>query len=311
MDSIDSNPDLELIAALIDGRLSGEERARAIKLLADSDEALELFANALQDRQATSDVKVVPIATARSWRRWKVVVPVAAAAVLAVIIVPGLANREGPVSGRDYAMELTRDPRFASGLRPGWEQRGWAVTRGAPSREVSGTQRARSVLESRLAFRLGARTVDLQIALRRGDTALAGRLASEIQETLNGLEFSQMVGARYADLRSRLSTETLARSIDRATSVERELRDLLDSPSFAFGQWVGAADLAAQAHDASFFESSHGARFIQSTTPADSLAAEDIDALRAIDARMKQGLTDPALDEIHEVLQTIIRRRGG
>ena len=67
MDSIDASVDLELLAAFIDGRLSGEERARAVKMLADSDEALEVFASALREQRAPSPavVKVVPITTAR------------------------------------------------------------------------------------------------------------------------------------------------------------------------------------------------------------------------------------------------------
>ena len=318
MNSIDSNVDLELIAAFIDGRLSGEERTRAVKLLADSDEALELFASTLrQQQQDAADVKVVPIATARSWRQtarrwrqWKVMVPVAAAAVLAIL--PTLVGR-GPqaVLASEYAMELTQDPHFAGGLRAGWEQRGWAVTRGGgSSREAPGTQRAGSAAESRLAFRLGVRSVDLQIALRRGDTALADRLTGEIFETVKSVAFLDPVAASYAELRSRLATEGPARSIDRASGVEHELRDLLPSPSFAFGQWVGAAVLAAQTGDASFFESRAGMRFLRSTSPADSLTAEDTEALRSIDARVKQGLTDRALDEVHGVLQTVVQRRG-
>ena len=93
MDSIDSSQNLELIAAFIDGRLSAEERARAMKLLADSDEALELFASALRHQADTPDVKVIPIATARRWRQWRVIAPVAAAAVLAIVVVPTLVRR--------------------------------------------------------------------------------------------------------------------------------------------------------------------------------------------------------------------------
>ena len=52
MDPIDTNLDLELLAALADGRLSGEERARAVRMLADSDEALELFAKRLREQHA-------------------------------------------------------------------------------------------------------------------------------------------------------------------------------------------------------------------------------------------------------------------
>lgn len=310
MDSIDSNNDLELIAALIDGRLSGEERARAMKLLADSDEALELFANTLQHQQATPEVSVVvPITKARRWRQWKTIVPLAAAAGLAIVAVPKLTGRGTQADlAKAYAMELTQDPRFAGGLRSGWDQR-WAATRGGPETGAPGTRATGSPMESRLAFRLGARSVDLQIALQRGDTALSERFANEIVETLKGVAFSELVGTSYTELKSRLATDSRDQSIERASAAERELRDLLGSSllaGFEFGEWVAAAELAAQTHDASFFES-HGASSIRSS----SLASEDVEALGAIDARVKKGLTDPALDEVHDVLQSIIRRRGG
>jgi len=313
MDSIDGNVDLELVAAFIDGRLSGEERARAVKLLADSDEALELFANTLRQQHDAPDAKVLPITTARRWRQWKVIVPVAAAAAAVLAILPTLVSR-GPqaVLASQYAMELMQDPRFAGGLREGWEARGWSVNRGGGvSRETPGTSRAGSPAESKLAFRLGVRTVDLQVALRRGDTALAARLTSEVQETLNAVLYSKLVAVSYAELQSRLTTEPLARSIERASHAEAELREHLGgSPSFALGQWVAAADLAAQAHDASFFASSHGTRFIRSTVPAEVVTDNDANALRSIDARLSQGADDRALDDVHADLQRVIQRRG-
>ena len=96
------------------------------------------------------------------------------------------------------------------------------------------------------------------------------------------------LAASYTELKSQLAIDPVARSLERASAAERELRDLLGSPSSAFGQWVGAADLAAQMHDASFFESSHGTRFIQSAMPAGSLAAEDVEALR-LDRRSRES----------------------
>jgi hypothetical protein len=305
---IDRNVDLELLAAFIDGRLSGEERARAVKMLADSDEALELFASTLRERQ-TSDVKVVPIESARRWRQWKVVLPVAAAAAIAVVMVPRMSGpgKSGALGNR-YAMELTQDARFAGALRDGWEVRVWSVNRGA--RETPVTSRAGSAAESKLAFRLGARSVDLQVALLRRDTALASRLTSEILETLGGVLYSDPVAANYTELKSRLSTDPVARSIERASGAERALSDLLGSPSFAFGQWVDAANLAAQAHDRTFFASSHGTRFIRSTMPAGSLVTEDTTALRSIDTRISQATDDRALDDVHAELQKVIKRRG-
>jgi len=265
-------------------------------------------------------VNVVPIATARSWRQtarrwgqWKVIVPVAAAAAAMLAILPTLVSR-GPraVLASQYAMELMQEPRFSRGLHEGWEARGWSVNRGGGvSRETPGTSRAGGPAESKLAFRLGVRTVDLQVALRRGDTALAARLTSEVQETLNAVLYSKLVAASYAELQSRLTTEPLARSIERASDAEAELREHLGgSPSFALGQWVAAADLAAQAHDASFFGSSHGTRFIRSTVPAEVFTDNDANALRSIDARLSQGADDRALDDVHADLQRVIQRRG-
>jgi hypothetical protein len=309
MDSIDPNADLELIAAFIDGKLAGEDRARVVKLLAESDEALEVFATALAEQHANR-VSVVPITRARRWRQWRVIVPVAAAAGLATLFVPKLVGRgASPVLANEYATELERGPRFATGLPSGWEQRGWSVTRGAPSPDVGG--RPNSAAESRLAFRLGVRSIDLQVALRRGDTALAGRLTDEVLETLKSVGFSEAAAASYAELRSKLATELVGRSLERASGAERQLRDLLRSPSFSFGEWVGAADLAARSRDAAFFDSPHGTRFVRSSIPAGGLAADDSAALGSIEARLRQGRDERALDEVHEVLQTIIRRRAG
>jgi hypothetical protein len=278
-------------------------------MLADSDEALELFANTVRE-QHVSDVKVVPITSARRWRQWKIVLPVAAAAALAVVMVPRLAGTAKQADlANEYAMELAQNPRFAGGLRDGWELRGWPVTRGGT--RTRGTPGAPKV-ESGLAFRLGVRTVDLQVALRRGDTALAGRMTNDLLETLKAVEFTDLVGASYTELKSKLSTDPIARSLDRASTAEGELSDLLGSASFGFGQWVGAADVAAQMHDATFLESRHGTRFIQSALPAGSLAADDVEALRLIDARLSQsgGANDRALDDVHAILETVIRRRG-
>jgi hypothetical protein len=312
MDSIDSNVDLELIAAFIDGRLSGEERARAVKLLADSDEALELYASTLRQQQDVPDAKVVPIVQARRYRQWKVLVPVAAAAAAVLAIVPTLVSRGGQaVMATQYATELTQDPRFAGALGAGWEQRVWPVTRGgASAREPGGTRRG-SPLESRLSFRLGVRSVDLQVALRRADTALAGRLTSEVLELLPGIGFSESVAASYTELRSRLATDPSARSVDRASRAERDLRDLLDPPSFALGQWAGAAELAARTGDTSFFESKLSTRFTRSATADSTLAAEDAAAVRRIAMLTKQKLGVQELDEVHGLLQGIIQRRGG
>jgi hypothetical protein len=158
-----------------------------------------------------------------------------------------------------------------------------------------------------LAFRLGVQTVDLQVALHRGDTALAGLLTGEMGASLDAVALSEPVVASYAALRSRLATAPRAEAIAQASDAERQLGDLLESPAFGFGQWVGAAELAARLRDAAFFDSRHGVGFIQAT---EGLTAEDRAALRSIDARLKQGSPEAALADVRTILQGVIRRRG-
>jgi hypothetical protein len=310
MNSVNKNEDLELLAALIDGRLAGEERARALKLLAESDEAMELFASAMRD-QPKPEPRVVPISAAPRWRQWKVAIPVAAAAVLAVVM-PRLVTLGGGADfATQFAMDLTRVPSASDAQRialsPGWEQRGWSRVRGVPPGRAGVV---RYVVASKPAFRLGVRTVDVQVALRRGDTANAGRLTDEIVDNLTQIDLSQPMQERYSTLRRQLASVPLLRAIDSASSLGSDLRDFLRSDSFVFGQWVGAADLAAQTHDVSFFASKNGLRYIQSKVPADSLAAGDTAALRFIDARVRQASDDRAMDEVRQRLQEVIRRRG-
>jgi hypothetical protein len=309
--SVNKHEDLELLAALIDGRLTGEERARALRLLAESDDALELFASALRD-QPKPEPGVVPISAARRWRQWKVALPVAAAAVLAVVL-PRLITLGGSADfATQFATDFGQAPLAANGaqkvamvpLNSGWDARGW-TTRGVGVRPAAGTSRAGSATENKLAFRLGVRTVDLQVALSRGDTAIARRVADEIHDMLNSVSFSPAVADSYDKLREHLATDPLPRSIDRASSAEHELRELLHNTPFVFAQWLGAADLAAQTHDAAFFESKNGLRL------AESLAGPDTEALQGIAARMKVGLDEHALDGVHEDLRQIIKTRGG
>lgn len=313
MDSTDSNVDLELIAALIDGRLAAEDRARAMKLLANQDDALEIFAQATRESEV-SEAKVVPISSARRWRQWKVLVPVAAAAGLAIVVVPRMMNRgAAAASASEYAMELGRDPHFASGLREGWEQRAWSVTRGGDSfrERGGGVAHVASRLDSTIAFRLGARSLDLQVALSRGDTTVASRITAEILDGLKAMSYSEPVVETYTGFQSQLGTSTLAQSIARAADAERAMGRIVPAAPFAFGQWTAAAELAARVHDASFFQSASGRRFTRSASTEGSLSPEEAEALRKIDARIQQGLSDHAFNEIHENLQTIIRHRGG
>jgi hypothetical protein len=209
-----------------------------------------------------------------------------------------------------YAMAIATNPRFAGGLPAGWDQRDWSVTRGAESHPRPTP--AGTAAESKVTFRLGVRSVDLDLALRRADTALARRLTHEMIDMLPAVTYSESVAASYRGLESGLATDSASRSLERASAAERELRDLLDNaPPYAFGAWVAAADVAARIRDTTFFESPHGTAYIRASLPASALMPEDDALLRSIDARIPSAASDRGFDEIHEALQATIRRRGG
>src|SRR5947207_11403875 len=141
MDTPEPVIDLDLIAAFIDGRLPPADRERALHLLTHSDQAFDIFADALRVRADTSEAKVVPIRAAPSWRRlrrWSVVVPAAAAAVLLIAVLPRLRGSHGDTAFPPHAdaivRQLAQRPELLRMAAPtGWEQRGWSVMRGGTS----------------------------------------------------------------------------------------------------------------------------------------------------------------------------------
>jgi hypothetical protein len=311
MDSNQPNLDLELIAALIDGRLSGEQRAGAVRLLADSDDAMEIFATAVRYQHAVeSDDSTPKVVAPRPMRRWRVAVPIAAAAALAIVVVPVVLKQPGGDVATQYALALSQNPRFASGLPAGWDAHGWSVTRGVNARQTA-TLPGESP-EPTIAFRLGVQSVDLDVAVRRGDTALARRVIGQIVDVLGSVALSQSVELSYNELAKGLSSEPLPKSVARASNAERELRNTLNgSPWYSFGAWSSAATLATQLRDTAFFQSTHGAAFVRSAMPAADLAPQDSAALQLIDDRVNAGPSERGFAEMHDALRATIRRRGG
>jgi len=306
MDSIEHPVDPEMLAALVDGRLSAEDRAQVLKQLAESDEALAVFAHLVHGVPVPDQPKVVPI---RPPRRWIKVLPFAAAAALplAAVTISQLRVAVTP-TGVDLASAVTAAERGGTPLAPGWDQRSWTVLRGgAASPEPARARREQLIV----TFRLGVRALDLQVALAHRDVALAGRLTGDMLELLKTVGFSDIAAADYSALRTTLGTQTVDQSIDKASRAEKELGTFLKSFSFDFGKWVGAAELAARSHNASFFTDARTKRFVGKAINNEDLTREDVDALHVIAARTVAGPTNEQLDEMRGLLQEIILRHGG
>src|SRR5262249_10105322 len=85
--------DPDLVAAFIDGRLSGAERDRVVRLLAESEAAFEIYADAVRARGDLHADGIVPLPDPRPEPRprpqwWMVGAPIAAAAALVIAVLP-------------------------------------------------------------------------------------------------------------------------------------------------------------------------------------------------------------------------------
>jgi len=294
--------DFELISAFIDGRLSGADRARAVRLLADSEEAFEVYSDALRTRADLKASAVVPISERRSWRSsvpWRAVGTVAAAAVVLIAVFPTVQARRDravmDVASNELVRPFVGSPEARTLLAS--DARGWSVTRGGSG----------PLVDSTVAFRLGVRSVDLQVAVAQRDTLRTDRMVREIVEALNDVEMSDYVKAQYEALRTD-ARQDVAAGVARA---EQALDKRLESFWFEFGRWVRAGELAARVRSAEFFSDPRTERFLKIAAANDGLSTGDAELLLRIVDLGGQGVTDAEFETIREHFSTLIRRYGG
>jgi hypothetical protein len=292
--------DFELIAAYIDGKLSGAERERAVKLLGESEAAFEIYADAVRTRAdlRKDDPKPFPI--------WRVAIPAAAAAVLLLAVMPMIRAQRG-VSGLDLPTQAMLEPLkgqsgVATALGIQLDSPSWSVTRGGGSVAVDSTS----------ALRLGVRAADLHAALALEDRERAARIAQEVADLVRPVSVSNASVAEYETIRTRLVRgDSIGRVSAAVDSAEKNLEALLNTRWFGFGKWYGAGELAALAHSASFFSDPHTRTFLDSAIERGRLAPEDVDLLRQVAGIAKRGVADAEFATVREKFAELIRRHGG
>jgi hypothetical protein len=302
--------DLELISAFIDGRLSRDDRQRALRMLAESESAFEVYSDALRARADLSGGDVVPISGVLNRRisvPWRTIGSVAAAAAVLIAVFPVVqAQRDRAVidaTSAELVQPLMRSPNVRTLLGNTSDERGWSVTRGGSTRLVDST----------IAFRLGVRTVDLRIALAQSDTLRADQMTREILESLDAVDASDLVKAEYSALGAALTRgEPPDQLAAGATRAEEELDGLLRSFWFDFGRWVGTGESAARARSDAFFADKRTTRFLESAAErGGELSESDAAVLLQIRALAGQGVTGEEFDTIRQHFRTLIRRHGG
>jgi hypothetical protein len=227
-------PDLELLAAFVERRLAVPERDLVVEHLADCDGCREVVAEsaALLATMAgeAGGERVRPHPSRRAVRRWALA-GVAAALVAAAI---GLFVLLRPSPDRLLARLVASGA--TSELAADWGDPRWPVMRG----DEPGTD------DLAHAFRLGVRSVDLELALATGDLVLAERFAREAEASLAALPFADVVARRLGELATRIggggSAGSLAEEARRALD---EARGYVDPSLYDLGRWAETGRLAA------------------------------------------------------------------
>jgi len=245
-----NHPSPEVLAAFVDGRLSGGARSEVVVHLDRCRDCYEVFAETVrfQGEEAPRGKVLRPARFgAPQWVWWTA----AAAAVLVVAILapvvwqevgPGAADGEGEVQLATAELASALEPGGAGIAAAAWE--GWPEGLG-----FAGLGR------QTVSVRAGVRLMDLAAAARVGELGAAdpalGNLADLLASAGAAGELEEDLDAARKALRNG-DAEALGRA---AARLEAGVEAALDPFHLAFGKWAEAGRLAAASGQAEFFRS--------------------------------------------------------
>jgi hypothetical protein len=272
--------DPERLAALIDGRL-GKAEATALRrqLAASDDDALSVFADAIAvTRALTPDhAAPTPIRSSAGWRRLRWVVPLAAAASLAAIII--WKPRYAP---SDFAASVPAGA--TASLGPAWGE-----LRGSGER----------VSDAVRAVRIGALLTDLEVDRRAGARVIEPAMA--IASLLDQANGGSVVAASFRSVAAD-SVQTISPA--RAKELGSRTLDLVDADRAAVGSYLEALRLATASGDSTLLSAKAPSALqrVRATTANDPAITE---AFTAFDARVSARPVDT--HAAHDVTTQLLR----
>ena len=282
--------DPERLAALLDGRLSKAERAELVSRLAASEQTLEAYADA-----AAVAGELQP--GRRRWLppvRWIAI----AAALAGLALAPWLwtrarsGARDDP--GRFVALLASRTGSLPAGL----DANPWGSVRGPDQALTAGAR----------AARLGARLVDLELAVQRRDT-MAAAMAADIIALLDWVPAAGPVSAMYRDIGARAGAPP--RELEPHLARAARAAAALAGPDLVqLGAWAEAARIAAARQDTRFF---HARQSRETLARADTLAGLTMPARAAL-GRVQPALAagrTPDWSALGRDLTELLRALGG
>jgi hypothetical protein len=247
------HPELEELAALIDGRLSAERAARVRAHLASCEECREVFFETVdfvrEEEGRGSNLhpfeRPRPAPTLRS--RLKYALP--AAALLAAGL--GFALFEYQATP-EFALA-----RFASDLRSAQQEPAYHDVR---NRGIDSSDHGQSAAQS---FQLGVALDNFQVSLERENRDQAQASLAKINGLNDILEPAEKIKNFYRALNSKMpgSLRPYAGQANEMAQRFREEGSPADLHYLDFGMWAEAGKLASSVEDASFLTSRYNRRF--------------------------------------------------
>jgi hypothetical protein len=318
-----SHPSSEDIAALIDGHLEGGRRAEVIAHLADCWECYDVFSatgrSVLGGGAAEAEGASVAWSSRQGkllrpddgrWRRRSLLVlpAIAAAALFVAVLLP----RGAAVPPIGELSAQLRDPAtLAPRVKAGWQEHGWSSDRGASVRLDA---------DEEVAFRLGVRVTELDVALAADAQELAVALSSEIARLAQGTPDAHSllllyggdagIGGQLAARRRPSELLPLNRLADeRLTKQSPAGGDDSHTMWYQLGKWSRATHLAATSGDVGYLSRHAHRRFLASFMEDE--APEELDTLlRRLDTLLASD-QEPHLPEIEQSLEALIAIAGG
>ncbi|HVS64078.1 MAG TPA: zf-HC2 domain-containing protein [Thermoanaerobaculia bacterium] len=273
-------PPAEDLAAFLDLRLDGNERREVESHLAGCEDCRESYSEGLRFRQEEAAAEDRGAGAQR-----RLVIPRRTWALAAgVLLAAGVAGLwlllRDPWTGRTRTLvaSLPAGRELAKVLGPAWSDSVWSLTRGQTS-SLMATPAA--------SVWLGARVVDLDVALRADDVEAARRLTRELVEKLanRGTPEEQVV-ISYELLLEELETGSERTTLlEGAALAEVLVADGVEPTHYQVGRWLEAGRLASLVGDPSIYRRRGWKRMVELLSEATGIPLELADAIGSLPPR--------------------------
>jgi len=288
LSGVNTNASMELrIAALLDGRLTSQERQELLTELSASDEWRWVLADAA--RLAAPVPQVVRRSTPAWFRP-----ALAIAASVVVVVGAGLWFR-GQRDGAGGVLATLN--RLQGPLPAGWSDRPWSSNRGASGPT---TDHGRAV-------RVGVTLADLHLAIANRDTAATIALLTQSESLLADVAGSSLL---LGSLRA-LAVDSRRVAAERTAAedeVFREVAKLVGDAGASQGAWLEMARLAAIERDGRFFSGEGNGGVLEAlVTSKDSSLQDEVRQLQTALAPPLPRDWTGIRTQIEHILATIAR----